>query len=156
MDSDVRRFLKENLDLRPGKIVDVSGKIIGIHQGLSLFTIGQRHGLGIGGGKPYYVIGADKKKNQLIVTSDPKDKLLYKKSLIAKNVNWVGPEKPRLPLKCRAAIRYRHKPEKATVNLKQRGNYIVLFTKQQRAVSPGQAVVFYQGNEVLGGGTIGS
>lgn len=153
-DNDIRRFLKEHLKLISGKIIDTKGKILGNHPGLPLFTIGQRHGLGIGGGKPYYVTGMNRKNNLLVVTSDPKDKLLYKKSLIAKNVNWLSAKKTKFPLKCLATIRYRHKPESAVIRKASKGKYSVTFAKPQRAITPGQAVVFYRGDEVLGGGVI--
>lgn len=153
-DNDIKRFIKKHLDLTPGKIVDTRGKIIGAHQGLPLFTIGQRHGLGIGGGKPYYVAGMDYKTHKLIVTSNPKDKLLWQKKLIAGNVNWVSGKTPKLPLKCQATIRYRHKPEKALVKRKKGSDYEVIFSQPQRAITPGQSVVFYRRDEVLGGGII--
>lgn len=166
-DNDIKRFIKKHLDLTPGKIVDTAGKIIGAHQGLPLFTIGQRHGLGIGGGKPYYVAGTDYKTHKIIATSNPKDKLLWRKKLLAGDVNWISGNKPLKPFKCLATIRYRHKPEKAIVKNIPRtvlgkigkrtvleGRYLVTFAKPQRAITPGQSVVFYNGQEVLGGGII--
>lgn len=153
-DNDIKRFLSEYLHLKPGNIADVSGKIIGTHKGLALFTIGQRQGLGIGGGKPYYVVKLNRKKNQLVVTSNPKDSLLFRNNLTVKNVNWISGKKPKLPLQCLATVRYRHKPEKAMVTQKLK-KYRVDFAKPQRAVTSGQSVVFYQGQEVLGGGVIG-
>lgn len=153
-DNDIKRFIRKHLDLTPGKIVDTSGKIIGAHEGLPLFTIGQRHGLRIGGGKPYYVAGMDYKTHKLIVTSNPKDKLLWQKKLIAGNVSWVSGKMPKSPLKCQAAIRYRHNPEKAIVKRKKGDVYEVIFSRPQRAITPGQSVVFYKGQEVLGGGVI--
>ncbi|MBU3964970.1 tRNA 2-thiouridine(34) synthase MnmA [Patescibacteria group bacterium] len=167
-DNDMKRFIKKHMDLTPGKIIDTRGKIIGVHDGLPLFTIGQRHGLGIGGGKPYYVVGTDYKTHKLIVTSDPKDKLLWRKKLLVCDVNWISGNKPLKPFKCQATIRYRHKPEKAIVSphtkrfgkgvkrKKGKGNdYEVIFSRPQRAITPGQSVIFYRGNEVLGGGIIG-
>lgn len=153
-DNDIRRFISEHLDLTPGKIVDTAGKVLGSHAGLPLFTIGQRHGLGIGGGKPYYVVKMDYGNHELIVTSDPEDKVLYRKSLIAEKVNWINSDRPLKPVKCKAAIRYRHKPEDAVVRILSDGKCKVEFARPQRAVMAGQSVVFYKVNEVLGGGVI--
>ncbi len=155
-DNDVRRFISEYIKLIPGKIIDTDGKVIGAHKGLPLFTIGQRHGLGIGGGKPYYVVKLNYKTNELVATSDPKDKILYRDSLIAEHMNWINGKVPLEVIECKATIRYRHKPENAKVKLKQKGKYEVIFASSQRAVMPGQSVVFYKKDEVLGGGVISS
>ncbi len=152
-DNDIRRFLKDHLKLAPGDIADTAGKIIGRHGGLPLFTIGQRHGLGIGGGKPYYVARLDYGQNRLIAVSNSGDKELHKKVLIAKNVNWISGKAPKLPFKCRAAVRYRHKPESAIIEAAG-DNIKVGFASPQRAITCGQSVVFYNGQEVLGGGII--
>lgn len=152
-DNDIRRFLKDHLKLTPGDIVDTAGKIIGRHEGLPLFTIGQRHGLGIGGGKPYYVASLDYGQNRLIVVSDSNDKELYKKVLIARDINWVSGKTPKFPFKCQATVRYRHKPEGATIEAAG-DNVKVSFASPQRAITCGQSAVFYKGNEVLGGGVI--
>ena len=144
-------FLKKHFKEEPGKIVDNRKKEIGRHQGLYFYTIGQRKGIGLPGG-PYYVLDKDFKKNLLIVTKNEKD--LYKKELIAKNVNWISGKKPKLPLKVKAKIRYRHKVSPATVYKIQNTKYKILFSSSQRAVTPGQSVVFYQGQELLGGGII--
>ncbi len=153
-DNDIRRFISAHLDLAPGKIIDGAGKVLGMHSGLPLFTIGQRHGLGIGGGAPYYAVKMDYKTRELAVTSDPRDKMLYRGSLIAENVNWISGEAPAESVKCKAIIRYRHKPEKAIVKSLANEKYEVIFAVPQRAITPGQSVVFYKGNEVLGGGVI--
>ncbi len=153
-DNDIRRFLKERLNLLPGDIADIMGKVIGKHSGLPLFTIGQRHGLGIGGGRPYYVARLDHKENRVIVVSNPNDKNLYKKSLIAKNINWISGKAPKLPFNCQATVRYRHKPEKAAIEAAAGNKIKVNFAAPQRAITPGQSAVFYKGKEVLGGGII--
>ena len=129
----------------------VEGKKIGEHSGLWFYTIGQRKGMGLSGG-PYYVSGKDFKKNALIVTKNEKD--LYKKELTAKNVTWISGEEPKLPLKIKAKIRYRHKLDFAVVNSSGRKTVRVVFDKPQRAITPGQSVVFYKGGELLGGGII--
>ncbi|PIZ87818.1 MAG: tRNA 2-thiouridine(34) synthase MnmA [Candidatus Nealsonbacteria bacterium CG_4_10_14_0_2_um_filter_40_15] len=147
----VEDFLKRHIKAKPGKIMTVEGKKIGEHSGLWFYTIGQRKGMGLSGG-PYYVSGKDFKKNALIVTKNEKD--LYKKELTAKNVTWISGEEPKLPLKIKAKIRYRHKLDFAVVNSSGRKTVRVVFDKPQRAITPGQSVVFYKGGELLGGGII--
>ncbi|NOQ67966.1 tRNA 2-thiouridine(34) synthase MnmA, partial [Patescibacteria group bacterium] len=146
-------FLRKYLKLVPGKIVDVKNNVLGEHKGLSLYTIGQRRDIGIGGTGPYYVIGINKRKNQLVVSNNKNDKNLFSKELIAKKVSWISGNIPKFPLKIKAKTRYRMKECPAVVN-KIKGKYIVKFSKPQRAVMPGQSVVFYKGSEILGGGII--
>jgi len=158
----VNDFLSKYLKSKPGQIVDVRGKVLGKHRGLHFYTIGQRKGIGLPGGpafakasagKPYYVLDKDLKKNLLIVTKNERN--LYKKELIAKNVNWISGKVPEFPLKLKAKIRYRHQSALAvitkTLNPK---TYTLKFEKSQRAITPGQSVVFYRGEELLGGGII--
>ena len=144
-------FLRRHLKLRPGLIKTFGGKILGHHQGLPLYTIGQRKGIEIGGTGPYYAAKMDYKTNILYVVNDGHDKRLYKKSLMAKQVNWLSPVE--LPLNCSAVIRYRHKPVACQL-AKSGGNCRVRFKELERAITPGQSVVFYQGEKVLGGGII--
>ena len=148
----INDFLKKYLKEKSGKVVDSQGKFLGEHRGLWFYTIGQRKGIGLSGG-PYFVLDKDLKKNLLIVTGNERD--LYKKELVAKNVNWILGKELRLPLKIKAKIRYRTKFITAILskNLKSR-TYNLKFVKPQRAITPGQSVVFYQGNELLGGGII--
>lgn len=153
-DNNLRRFISEYIQLTPGKIIDVSGKTLGMHAGLPLFTLGQRHGLGIGGGKPYYVAKINYKANELIVTSDAEDKLLYRNKLIVENVNWISNKTFLESIKCQTSIRYRHAPEQATIKFLSLGKYEVRFVKPQRAVAVGQSAVFYKGDKMLGGGII--
>jgi tRNA-specific 2-thiouridylase len=157
----INEFLRKYLREKRGNIVNKEGKVLGQHQGLWFYTIGQRKGIGFSGGptfakatvgKPYYVLDKDLKKNLLIVTNNEKD--LYKKELIAKNVNWILDKTPRLPLKVMAKIRYRHKPALATIGRLKSKVYSLKFKAAQRAITPGQSVVFYQGQELLGGGII--
>lgn len=159
-------FLKRNLKMKSGSIKTKDGKIIGKHNGLPLYTIGQRKGVEIGGIGPFYVAKMDNKKNTLFVVKDGNNPLLFKKELIAKDVNWISGLAPKLPLKCQAVIRYRHKPVQCVIKKikKQKDKkakkqeevekYLVKFSKPQRAVTSGQSVVFYKGEEVLGGGVI--
>lgn len=153
--ADHNEFLKKYLPLEGGDIITCKGKKIGRHQGLPLYTIGQRRAVGIGGSGPYYVIAKDIKKNILIVSEDKDDPRLYSEELKVGKVNWVSGEKPRLPLKIKAKIRYRHNAEIATISSTEKKNtYLVKFKTSQRAVTPGQSVVFYKGDELIGGGII--
>lgn len=147
----INDFLKRNLEQKPGKIINTRGEIIGQHQGLAFYTIGQRKGIGLAGG-PYFVLKKDLKKNALIVTKNEKD--LLKKELIAERVNWLSGKCPKLPFKVKARIRYRQETTPATISKIQASSYKLLFNKPQRAITPGQSVVFYKGEELLGGGII--
>jgi len=152
IDKTIDDFLEKNIRSKLGKIVDTEDKVIGKHQGLHLYTIGQRKGIKLPAG-PYYVLDKNQRKNLLIVTRNQKD--LYKKELVAKNVSWISGKEPKLPLKIKAKIRYRHLPALATITGSPKpGNWKVRFAKLQRAITPGQSVVFYKGQEVLGGGII--
>jgi len=147
----INDFLKKHLKANPGKIVDTNGKVLGKHQGLHFYTIGQRRGVRLSGG-PYYVLEKDQKKNLLIVTKREKD--LLQKELRVKNVNWMLGKSPRLPLLVIAKIRYGPKGGKAQVKRGDSKTLEVVFNKAQRAVAPGQSVVFYRKEELLGGGII--
>ncbi|MDD5291552.1 MAG: tRNA 2-thiouridine(34) synthase MnmA [Patescibacteria group bacterium] len=152
-------FLKRYLKLKSGPIKTLDGKKVGEHQGLPLYTIGQRRGVEIGGIGPFYVAKCDYKTNTLYVVKDGDDPALCNDKLVADNVNWIAGREPKLPLACEAVIRYRHKQVKCKIEkLKaenNRGRYSVKFKKPQRAITPGQSVVFYRKDEVLGGGVIG-
>jgi len=163
----INDFLKKYLKQKPGQIVDVRGKVLGKHRGLHFYTIGQRKGIGLPRG-PYYVMDKDIKKSLLIVTKNEKD--LYKKELTAKSINWISGKPPLLPLRIKTKIRYRQLALPATIyHLKSniyrgpdfcRGGRGVgcslIFEKPQRAITPGQSVVFYKGDELIGGGIIRS
>ncbi|HCJ66012.1 MAG TPA: tRNA 2-thiouridine(34) synthase MnmA [Elusimicrobia bacterium] len=166
--ADYRRFLKVRITadkdadahryFKPGPIVNLKGKILGEHQGLVFYTIGQRRGLGIGYGKPLYVIGMDK-ENDTVIVGEEKD--VYGKKLQAEKVNWLISDLE-FPLKVEAKIRYKHPPAKAkvypltpTLSLRgERTKVRVEFNEPQWAITPGQSVVFYDKDIVLGGGTI--
>ncbi len=145
----INDFLKKHLKAKPGRIINDKGKIIGKHSGLHFYTIGQRKGIKLPEG-PFYVLDKDIKRNLLIVTKNEKD--LYKKELFVKNINWISDV--RFPLRVMVKIRYRHKPALAIISRQKNNSVKVVFSKPQRAITPGQSVVFYKGQEVLGGGII--
>lgn len=150
---DLERFLKQRIKEKPGKIITADGKIIGQHQGLPFYTIGQRKGIKIGGGIPYYVAAKDVRTNTLIVVKGSQDPNLYRKELLATNLNWIS-KTPNFPLKCKAKIRYRQPDQEVKVESIKRDRVMVKFYEPQRAITPGQSVVFYYQEELLGGGTI--
>lgn len=160
---DHNEFLKKHLKMKSGDIFTVSGEKIGKHQGLPLYTIGQRRSVGIGGTGPYYVVKKDIKKNILIVSEDRDDKMLYSDKLEVCDTNWVRGEEPKFPLKIKARIRYRHEAQEAEIKKikikKQKSKiwsseYFIKFKEPQRAVTAGQSAAFYKGDELLGGGII--
>jgi len=146
---DVNTFLKKHLKTKAGKIVDSNGEVLGNHQGLALYTIGQRKGINLPAG-PYYVAEKNLKKNLLIVTKNEKD--LYKKEILLKEINWISGKEPKLLLRVEAKIRYRHNPEPAII--KKYKKYSLIFDSPQKAITPGQSAVFYRREELIGGGTI--
>ncbi|MFH2063262.1 MAG: tRNA 2-thiouridine(34) synthase MnmA [bacterium] len=155
-DVDFRRFLMERLpDGRPGPIVTVDGRVVGRHGGIGPYTIGQRRGLGLSDGRAYFVVEKDVGRNTLIVAQGEDPSELYADGLIADDLRWVAGQVPELPLRCRARIRHRQPLQECTVTAGQEDGQIeVQFPEPQRAVSPGQFVVFYSGEECLGGGKI--
>ncbi len=151
-DGDYRRFIGGRIKLRPGDMVDAGGTVLGEHPGVQSFTIGQRRGLGLNGntGTPMYVVKIEPDANR--VTLGPEAELL-RKDLWASRVNFPSGVTPGVPMEVTAKIRYRS-PE-APATLMSHGDWAeVHFREPQRAVTPGQAVVFYQGEELVGGGLI--
>lgn len=167
---DMREFLKKYIPENRGLVLTTSGKAVGEHKGLSFYTIGQRQGLGISGGIPYYVAAKDFETNTLVVAEGPYDKKLFSQEAAVTDLNWISGIRPRLPLRCKARIRYRQPLQfcKITKNLESRiksqeklnakfsilNSIKVYFDSPQRAVTPGQSIVFYQGEIMLGGGII--
>jgi tRNA-specific 2-thiouridylase len=152
-------FLSRYLPADPGDIETPSGEVLGRHQGLMYYTIGQRHGLGIGGirgegEQPWYVAAKDLDRNALIVVPGHDHPLLYSPGLEASQLTWCTDAGPALPLSCRAKIRYRQADQPCRVEAAGAGRCRVIFDRPQRAVAPGQSVVFYDGEECLGGGII--
>ncbi len=150
-------FLRTYLPAQPGNIETPDGDIIGRHQGLMYHTIGQRQGLGIGGlagysTDPWYVADKDLERNVLVAVQGGQHPLLYRQGLYTWHIDWVTGE-PALPLRCVAKNRYRQPDQSCTLEATGNG-YRVTFDEPQRAVTPGQSVVFYQGDVCLGGGVI--
>ena len=156
-----RDFLKQYLPAQPGRIETPEGEDIGEHQGLMYHTLGQRQGLGIGGLKnhpdaPWFVAGKDLERNVLIAVQGSDHPLLFKDWLTTEQVFWVN-EEPALPLRCTAKVRYRQDDQDCTIDrVEHHGKpvYRITFDKPQRAITPGQSAVFYQGDICLGGGVI--
>jgi tRNA-specific 2-thiouridylase len=147
--NDYRAFIAEHVSFQPGDIVDVKGKVLGQHRGLARYTVGQRQGLGLSLPEHLYVIELDAGNNRLVVGS--RDQLLHS-VLLASQLSWVSGKAPAGPVKVMARVRYRA-PEVAA-DLYLNNGAEVRFEEPQQAVAPGQSVVFYQDEVVLGGGII--
>lgn len=150
-------FLQTYLPKTPGDIVDENGQFIKHHDGLAFYTIGQRKGLEIGGGfghsnEPWFVIDKDIKHNKLVVAQGD-NPALYHQSLTASKSHWIG-KTPTLPLKCSAKIRYRQPAQKCVINSDNKQQLQLSFSQKQRAITPGQSVVFYADEVCLGGAII--
>lgn len=152
-------FLKQYIPAQPGNIETDTGDIIGKHQGLMYHTIGQRQGLGIGGLKnydesPWYVAQKDLERNVLVVVQGAKHPLLFASELETTQVDWINQEPESFPYRCKAKVRYRQADQDCVIEKLGEQHYRVVFDQPQRAVTPGQSVVFYQENRCLGGGVI--
>ncbi|WP_404822584.1 tRNA 2-thiouridine(34) synthase MnmA [Paenibacillus gallinarum] len=155
-----KEFLSGYLPAKSGDMVDIeSGEVKGRHDGLMYYTLGQRQGLGIGGsgnGQPWFVADKDLEKNILYVVQGDQHPSLYSTGLIATDVNWIAgsDQTPKEPFHCTAKFRYRQPDQGVTLTWREDGTVHVAFDQQQKAITPGQAVVFYDGDVCLGGGTI--
>ena len=136
---------------QPGQILDKQGNVLGEHRGIPFYTVGQHKGLGISAGEPLYVTDIDRGKNALIVGSKEE---VYRDELTASELNWIATEELKCPTMAKARIRYLHNEAKAIVTPLSKDRVRVKFKEPQMAITPGQAVVFYQGATVIGGGTI--
>lgn len=134
-----------------GEIVNTTGQVIGRHEGIQRYTIGQRRGIGIADEKPLYVISLDASKNR--VTVGPADELMSSE-FTAAGVNWVSLDNPATPVRADVRVRYRHTAAPATITPLPDARAHIVFDEPQRAITPGQATVFYRGDEVVGGGWI--
>ena len=149
-----KEFLSRYIPAQPGEIRDLGESLQGEHQGLMYYTIGQRHGLGIGGpGEPWYVVGKDLEQNILYVVEGHSHPALFHSTLLASDLHWIEGKPPELPLTCTARIRHRQ-PEQGCQISATGESLMVEFDEPQRAIAPGQSVVFYEGDLCLGGGII--
>jgi len=149
-DKDYRSFLAGRISLETGDIVDIEGRVLGRHNGLALYTIGQRQGLGVSSNERLYVLELDAEGNRVVVGT--KDKL-FKNTLLAYDLSWVSGKAPTEAIEVTAKVRYKSQEAKARVQFKN-GIAEVSFHEPQRAIAIGQSVVFYQGDIILGGGII--
>lgn len=138
-------------EAREGPIVDEEGRTLGTHRGILHYTVGQRRGLGIAHGVPLYVIRIDAEDNRLVVGEKEK---LFSRGLAAGHLNLISVDALKEPMRVKAKIRLNHRPAEATVKPDQHTGAEVMFDQPQKAVTPGQSVVFYQADTVVGGGTI--
>lgn len=152
-DNNYHNYLKQHFPkaVKPGPILDCSGKVLGEHPGIIFYTVGQRKGLGVALGKPLYVIKIDKGKNAIVVGEEKES---YSQVLEANNLNFIPFDELSAPIKVRAKVRYRSEEVAAEVVPNLPNKVEVKFARPQRAITPGQAVVFYQDSLVVGGGTI--
>jgi tRNA-specific 2-thiouridylase len=149
----IREFLSQYVEQEPGKIIDKkTGKVLGMHDGAIFYTLGQRHGLDVGGGLPYYVVGKDMDKNEVYVTTDLQDDTLWKKEVRLSSVHWINSA----PQECNYKIRVRHRAPliDAKLQLLPDGEAMFVLDEAERAVTAGQSVVIYDGNNCLGGGIV--
>ena len=155
-----KTFLQEFLLAQPGDIKTTSGEIIGTHDGVMYYTLGQRKGLGIGGVQhapesPWFVIEKDCTSNTLVVAQGAEHKKLFNHSLTCSNLHWIAGQAPELSFKAQAKIRYRQVAQSCEVSIDTTGDQAeVIFDQPQRAITPGQSIVFYQDKVCLGGATI--
>ncbi len=152
-DKDYAGFLKHRIPRAavPGPVLDRAGTVLGEHRGILFYTIGQRKRLGVPAGEPLYVTAIDPERNAIIVGGSHD---VYNSQLVASRLNWIAGSRPKYPLSVTASIRYLHPAAEAVVVPLGSDRVRVSFSQPQMAVTPGQAVVFYQGDVVLGGGTI--
>ncbi len=152
-DGDYAAFLEKRRGKAypKGDFVSADGNVLGQHQGIIRYTIGQRKGLGIALGEPAFVLAKNADTNQVILGSEEK---LFARRVLADRTNWIACEKPQDGMKVTAKTRYSHKESEATLHILENGVILAEFSEPQRAPAPGQAMVFYDGEVVIGGGTI--
>ncbi len=159
-DDDYGRFIREwvgrgksriQYKIKPGPILNLRGEKLGEHQGIPFYTVGQRRGLGIAAERPLYVIRIDAEGNAIYAGENEE---LLGSSFVVSDVNWVTVVNEGNEIRCDVKIRYQHTPKKATISRLTNGRILVKFDKPERAITPGQSAVFYDGESVLGGGVI--
>jgi tRNA-specific 2-thiouridylase len=150
-----RNFLSQYIGYQKGNFETLDGKIVGQHEGIAYYTIGQRKGLCIGGpGEAWFVVDKDPKRNAVIVEQGSDHPALYSTYLTATDISWVGEEPTALPYRCHAKIRYRQPDQECLIEKIEDGKISVYFPTAQRAVTPRQSIVFYNNNTCLGGAII--
>lgn len=148
---DFKPFLSQYIAIQPGHFETLDGTIVGHHDGTPFYTLGQRKGMRLGGeGAAWYVVGKDVKRNVVIVARGANHPALFRSELTARDLTWVAAEPPPFPHRCTAKIRYRQLDTACTLH----ASGLVAFDKPQKAATPGQSIVFYQGDLCLGGGII--
>jgi len=148
----IRDFLSQYVQQQPGNIIDKkTGKVLGVHDGAIFYTLGQRHGLDVGGGLPYYVVGKDMDKNEVYVTTDLNDETLWRKTIDLQSIHWINDE----PAEGDYTIRVRHRAPLISATLRHGETGVVLTLQDdQRAIAAGQSVVVYDKDVCLGGGIV--
>ena len=134
-----------------GDIVNTRGEAVGTHEGIHRYTVGQRRGIGIANPRPLYVVQIDAARNRVVVGESPE---LLSVEFIAAGVNWIAFDEPQDVVRAEVRVRYRHTPAPALITPLGEGRARITFDEPQRAIAPGQATVFYRGDEVVGGGWI--
>jgi tRNA-specific 2-thiouridylase len=154
-----KSFLKEFILAKPGEIRNMAGEHMGTHDGLMFYTIGQRQGLGIGGlhnssNEPWYVVDKEVATNTLFIAQGSQHPMLYAQGLICGPIHWLENCQDKLPITCYAKTRYRQAEQGCLISPSDNNQHYVMFSSPQRAITPGQYVVFYDKNQCLGGATI--
>ena len=147
--SVIRRF--SGRDCLPGEFVDLEGKVLGTHKGIIHYTLGQRRGLGISAASPLYVVKIDPETNKVVLGSNAD---LFTRELEVPEFHWIAGEAPESEVRCRVKVRYRHTEQPALAQVLDGKRVRIVFDEPQRAITPGQSAVAYDGDEVLGGGII--
>lgn len=152
-DGDYAAFIRRHTGKEdvPGDFVDETGRVLGRHKGITHYTIGQRKGLGVPSNEPLYVKAIDPETNRVVLSGND---ALFSRQLTAGDFNWIAWDEPPRTFRCSAKARYRHPEQPCEVTVGEDGSVQVTFDQPQRAITPGQAVVLYNGDTVLGGGTI--
>jgi len=149
----IKDFLSQYVEQKPGNIIDQNGKAVGQHDGAIFYTLGQRQGLHVGGGLPFYVTGKNMKKNEVYVTTDLNDKNLWSKQINLANMHWINKSKPEQKLN----VRTRHRAKLISVkklNKLSNSEWVAELEEEVRALTPGQSAVFYGDTECLGSGIV--
>ena len=147
--SAIKRF--SGKEYAPGDFVDIKGNVLGRHKGIVCYTIGQRKGLGISASNPLYVLRIDVENNRVVLGSNED---LFTRTAFVEDVNWIVPPVSGRDVQCKAKVRYRMQEKPCTVMPLGEGRCRLVFDEPQRAITPGQSAVFYDGDVVLGGGII--